>query len=337
MFLEKLAEKRLVPLSHLRPLYVASPHCDRYSRDYTKSRSKYQRIANFTTDASYNCDAICNSGFDFEPYINLANFELSPTNAYRELITYPIYSQSGAMNPKNGNNPSHGGNSKSMKNRQSNTVQHQTNDGGDDKVTTPQNDTDNDGNGAAGASGGVQQYGKNAHESKIDSQQPTSSSTTGHQQSYHPHQHHQMPEPNDGALGGMLPVATTTPSGHLQPISSYYHHQGAMPVSSAPIYYYQADEQIYTPSDMVVPHGVYAVPAAYQPTTTAAGPPSMQPNMYTPAITSTQAGHYPAVQVANWPPFTQTMNPQGKLHDFFYRFRIYKDLFIICFLSLSLN
>lgn len=309
VFIEKLAEKRLIPMSLMRPLYVASSYMDRYSGDLhgnAKSRNRLQRIENFTT--AYNSDAICNSAFDFEPYINLANFTLSPTSAQRELIAYPmLYTQGGAMNANKGNNSSNGGNStgnsKSIKNRQSNSAQHQANDGGDGKFVH-HNDTDNVG---AGANGGVQQYGKKGHELKCDNQ-PTiasSSSTTGHQQSYHPQQH-QMPEPNDGAATGNIQSAAT--AGHL-PQSGYYHHQqSAVPASTAPtVYYYPADEQMYSPSDMVMPHGIYAIPAA-------TGPHSMQPNMYAPAISPMQ-GHYPAVQVGNWQPYTQTVNPQGKLFN----------------------
>lgn len=304
VFIEKLAEKRLMPLSSLRPIYVASSSMDRYSGDLNgnaKARNKRQRIENFTT--AYNSDAICNSAFDFEPYINLANFTLSPTSAHRELIAYPmhIYTQAGTMNANKGNNSSNGGNStgnsKSIKNRQSNGAQNQTNDGGDGKLVH-HNDTDNVG---AGANGGVQQYGKKGHELKSDSQPtiaPSSSSlTTGHQQLYHPQQH-QMPEPNDGAAAGNTQSAQ----------SGYYHQQSTVPASTAPaVYYYPADEQMYPPSDMVLPHGIYAIPAA-------TGPHSMQPNMYAPAI-SPMPGHYPAVQVGNWPPYAQTVNPQGKLFN----------------------
>lgn len=345
VFIEKLAEKRLVPWSHLRPLRSASSsslsreffptnricggigqsYVDRYGYNLhgsTKSRTKRQHIDNFTTGIGNDCDAICNSEFDFEPYINLSNFTLSTSNAQREIIAYPMaYAQSGNGNSSNGGNST--ANTKSMKNRQSNNAQHQTNDG-DSKSAVLKIDTDNgNGNGGNGSGvGGGGQYGKGGHDSKNDSQQSntSASSTTSHQQSYHhqQQQQHQMPEPNvivDASTG--MPAAAGHP-----PMSSYYH-QGtvATATAGAPVYYYQttADDQsgIYSSSDMVVPHGVYAIPA-YQSTTAATVPPTMQPGMYAPAISSTQAVHYPG-PVNGWPAYTQQMNPQGKCFlDFFF-------------------
>lgn len=335
VYIEKFAEKRLVPWTHLRPLHASSP----LSRDFfpmpnnriyggigqpfsyrcgynlhgnTKAHTKRQRIGNFTTGFSYNRDAICNSDFDFEPYINLSNFSLNASHAQRELIAYPmVYSQSGNMNSNNSNsNPSNGGNSKSMKNRQQNNAQHQANDGENKVVTVLKNDTDNGNGNANGGGGGAgsQQYGKNGNESKNDSQSSntSSSSTAGHQQSYH--QQQQMAEPNVivNASGGMPATVSH------QPVSNYYQ-PGPVATAPAPVYYYQAgDDQngVYAPSDMMVPHGVYAIPAApaYQSTAaTTAMPPGMQPGMYAPAAQTT---HYP-IPVNGWPAYTQPMNPQG--------------------------
>lgn len=340
VFIEKFAEKRLVPWTHLRPLHASSP----LSRDFfpmhnnriyggigqpfmyrcgynlhgnTKSHTKRQRNGNFTTDFSYNRDAICNSDFDFEPYINLSNFSLNASHAQRELIAYPmVYSQSGNMNSNNSNsNPTNGGNltgnSKSMKNRQQNNVQHQTNEG-ESKVTVLKNETDNgngNGNGSGGAGG--QQYGKNGHEVKMqnDSQSSntSSSSSVGHQQSYH--QQQQMAEPNVTVVTSSgVPATVSHP-----PVSNYYQ-QGPVVTAPAPVYYYPtaADDQngVYASSDMIVPHGVYAIPAAqaYQSNAaTTAMPQAMQPGMYAPAAQTT---HYP-IPVNGWPAYAQPMNPQG--------------------------
>lgn len=343
VYIEELGEKRLVPWSHLRPLRTLSPssplsrdffpmhriyggfgqsYVDRYGYNLhgnTKSRIKRQRIANFTTDFPYNRDAICNSGFDFEPYINLSNFNLNASNAQREIIAYPmVYSQTSNMQSNNSNsNSSNGGNStgnSKSKNRQSHNAQHPTNDG-ETKVTVLKNETDN-GNGNSGGGGGSgtegQKYGKNGQESKSDSQSAntSSSSTTSHQQqqqSYH-HQQHQMSEPSvtvDTSSG--MPATVSHPQ-----MSSYYH-QGQLATAAAPVYYYPAatdDQNGIYPSDVVVQPGVYAIPAtAYQSTTSAAAmPTTMQPGMYAPA---TQSTHYP-IPVNGWPAYTQPMNPQGK-------------------------
>lgn len=342
VYIEKIAEKRLVPWSHLRPLHAAASSplsrdffpvhnnriCDGIGQSYmyrcdynlhgnTKSYTKRQRIGNFTTGFSYNRDAICNSDFDFEPYINLSNFSLNASHAQRELIAYPmVYSQSGNMNSNNSNsNPSNGGNStgnsKSMKNRQSNNAQHQPNDV-ESKVTVLKNDTDNGNGNGNGNGGGGQQYGKNGHEMKNDSQSSntSSSSNAGHQQSYHQQQQQQMAEPNvtvDTSSG--MPTTVSHP-----PMAANYYQQGPLATAPAPVYYYPtaADDQngIYGSSDMVVPHGVYAIPAAaaYQSTAaTTAMPPTMQPGMYAPA---TQTTHYP-IPVNGWPAYTQPINPQG--------------------------
>lgn len=359
VYIDKLAEKRLVPWAHLRPLHSASlpPSSHQFSRinrngfdgDYwsridrfaydshdsnKKSRVKCQRLDDLMGVCDYRA-AICNSAFDLEPYVNLSNFA---SNTQRELFAYPIYSHTtGNMTKNNGNNNSGNagnsggsagnaasngnptGNVKLLKNRQQQQQQsstNQTNEGDNSKsqMVPLKIDTDNNGVGGSGA-----QYGKaGVHESKIDSQ-PLSSSTTssssttatGHQQTYHQHQHHQMAEQNanvDASTG--MAVATVAEVSH--PHMSSYYHQGA--ATAAPVYYYQtaADDQgIYSTSDMVMQPGVYAVPAAYQHTTTAHGAPPMQPGMYAPVISSTQAaGHYPLVN--SWPTYAQPMNPQGR-------------------------
>lgn len=326
VFIEELKEKRLVPCSHLRPLHSAltreffqpkriyggigqQSQIDRYGYDLhgnTKSRTKRQRTSNF----GFDYDAICNSGFDFEPYINLSNFTLAPTNSQRELIAYPMaYTQSGNMNSNNSNNNNSGGNqtgnTKSMKNRQQpSNGQHQTVNDGDNKLTALKIDTDN--SGSAGIGG---QYGKNGHESKIDSRPSSvlSSSAASFHHNYQHQQQHQMPEPNVTTTD-----ASTAPAGH-PPMSSYYH-QGTTATATAPVYYYQAsaDEHsgIYSPSEMV-----HYIPTAYQATTSATAPPTM-PGMYGPAISSTQIAHYP-VPVSGWSAYTQPINPQGKIFIFF--------------------
>lgn len=347
MYVAKDQSKRLVSFTHLRPLRAArSPSRDfapmynnriggggigqspLYHLDYklhgnTKLHTtKRQRIENFATDFPYNRDAIFNSDFDFEPYINLSNLTLSASHAQRELIAYPmVYSQSGNMNSNNSNQSNGGnstGNSKSMKNRQPNNVQqqqqqlHQTNDG-EGKVTLLKNDTDNgNGNGNSNGGAGGQQYGRNGHELKNDSQlsNNSSSSNAGNQQSYH--QQQQMAEPN---LTVDVSNGMPTTMGHPQ--MSNYHQQGPIVTAPTPVYYYPTagDEQNglhYASSEMVVPHGVYAIPAAaaYQSAAaTTAMPPNMQPGIYAPA---TQTTHYP-IPVNGWPAYTQPMNPQGTI------------------------
>lgn len=369
VYIDKLAVKRLVPWAHLRPLHSASfpfpsslstreffrknrndigggdsQSCiDRFAYNLhssTKSHTKCQRLDNLTgVSGAYDYSAaICNSAFDFEPYTNLSNFALPQSNIQREIIAYPVYTQSsGNMNNANntsnssnasssggGSNNTTSGNGKSMKSRQPTNncaQQHQTNNGdGKSQLIALKIDTENNGGSVGGG-----QYGKNGHESKIDSQPlststTSSSSTTSYQQSYH-----QMPEQNVtvGLSTGMSTAATTalTAAGH-PPMSSYYHHgavtAAAATAAAAPVYYYQTladDPGVYTSSDMVMPPGVYAIPAAYQPTT-ATGAPAMQPGMYAP----TQTTHC-SVPVSNWPAYTQPMNPQGMVF-FCIRFKI---------------
>lgn len=119
-----------------------------------------------------------------------------------------------------------------------------------------------------------------------------------------------MPEQNVDASTGMPAVAAAS----HPPMSGYYPPATLTTAAAAPVYYYQTtgDDQngMYPSTDMVMPHGVYAIPT-YQTNTAATVPPTMQPGMYASAISSTQAAHYP-VPVNGWPAYTQPMNPQGK-------------------------
>lgn len=258
VFIDELAEKRSVPHTSLRPLLSAlrDSFISRDSDQYAKNMSMKENIDKFgfgsrnvrmrtksqqSNDLNIDYAAICNS-FNFEPYINLSNFNLA-TNNHNELIAYPmVYAQSTNMSSNNNSAANTNTSSKPAKNRNQNSQNHTIqNDTNDKQQQSQKSDNDNS-------------YGKNVHESKTDVQQ-TPTTTTGYYQQQSQDQHDAM-------------VSTTHP--HM----ANYYAQG----TTAPVYYCATPEYseqgIYS-SEMVMQPGVYAIPAPYQA-------PPMQPNMYAP-------------------------------------------------------
>lgn len=307
--IENLGEKRSVPFSSLRPL--SGTECDivqpRRRDTYTKLASKKPSIEcvshsaasnkkgpEMTSDLALEHDAICKiqKSLDLESYISLSNFNFTRTNQH-EIIAYPlVYSQPNNMSTNNNS----GGNSntsssKTGKNRNQNS-QNQNNvqcDSNEKQQQVLLSKADED-----------HSYAKNVHESQQDTQQ-TPNSSIGYYQNQHQEQN----------IDASVPVS--------QPqVPNFYPQGGA---SVAPIYYCPTPEyndQMYS-SEMIVPQGVYTIPA-YQT-------PQMQPNMYAP-INGNPAPHYP-VQVGTWPGYNPPMNQQGiiefwkVLNDFSSQYRYF--------------
>lgn len=283
VFIEKLGEKRSVPLSSLRPLsgtereLTASHRCDQYTKlPYKKyNHNKYEslnahRIAckKETNNFSVDYDAICKS-LDFESYINLSNFDFASNNQ-QELIAYPmVFTQSNMSSNNNSNSNSNGG-SKGMKNRGQN-AQNQSNLSGDlnDKQANQMSKIDEENS-----------YANIGHDSKVDSQLGSNQST-----GYYQHQEQSV----DG-----VPIN--------QPHTTNYYNQGLPPT----VYYCptsEYNEQNMYSSEMVMPNSMYAFPQYHAP--------PMQPNMYAP-VAGNQSSHYP-VQVGGWHAgYNPAMNAQGK-------------------------
>lgn len=285
VFIGKLGEKRSVPLASLRPLngaehnIVQSHRADAKLTPTNTSIEKYgYGSCNATSpsdekekldDLVFDYDAIyeITKSLDFDSYINLSNFKLTPNNQ-QEIIAYPmVYSHSNNMNSNNSSGNTNTGGSKKIRNQNAsnlNNVQCDANDKQQHIKTDAEENV----------------YGKNVHDSKPDLQQK--SQTGGYYQS------------QDQNVDASIPMSQ-------QQMSNYYHQ------SAAPIYYCPTPEYSETnmySSEMVMPHGVYAVPThAYQV-------PPMQPNMYAP-MAGGQTSHYP-VHVGSWPGYNPQANTQGK-------------------------
>lgn len=288
VFIDELAEKRSVPHARLRPLLSAQrdSFISRDSDQYAKNVSMKESIDKFgfglrnvrmrtksqhSNDLNIDYAAICNS-FNFEPYINLSNFNLAANNR-NEVIAYPMVYNTQPPN-MNSNNNSGANNtntsSKSAKNRNQNSQNHPgQNDTNDKQQQSQKVDNDNS-------------YGKHVHDTKTDVQQ-TPTTTTGYYQHHSPEQH------VDAAVS-----TTQHPN---------YYAQG----TTAPIYYCATSdysEQGMYSSEMVMHPSVYTFQAPYQT-------PPMQPNMYAP-IPANQTSHYPVPVTGGWPTYTPPINPQGE-------------------------
>lgn len=289
VFIGKLGEKRSVPFESLRPLNgaehnIAQSH--RRDHPYEKLTAKHTSIEKYGScnatsssddkekldDLVFDYDAIyeITKSLDFDSYINLSNFKLTPNNQQQEIIAYPmVYTHSNNMSSNNTSGNTNTGGSKKNRNQNASNLNNVQCDANDKQ---PHIKTD--------AEESV--YGKNVHDSKHESQQK--SQTGGYYQ-------HQSQDQN-------VDAGITMSQQHM---SSYYHQ------STAPIYYCQTPEyseaNMYS-SEMVMPHGVYAVPThAYQV-------PPMQSNMYAP-VAGGQASHYP-IHVGSWPGYNPQANTQGK-------------------------
>lgn len=282
VFIEKLGEKRSVPVSSLRPLSGAerdltasmTARCDQYAnsphKKYNHNKCESVNVSRVTTkketnDFSVNYDAICKS-LDLESYINLSNFDFASNNQ-QELIAYPmVFTQSNMSSNNNSNSNSNSG-SKGMKNRNQN-AQNQNNLSGDlnDKQNNQMTKIDEENS-----------YKNIGHDSKADSQLGSNQSS-----GYYQHQEQNV----DGG------------SVNQQHTASYYN-QGLPPT----VYYStEYNEQNVYSSDMVMPNSVYTFPPYHAP--------PMQPNMYGP-MAGNQGSHYP-VQFGGWHAgYNPAMNPQG--------------------------
>lgn len=286
VFVEKLCETRTVPLASLQPLsgmerdMYAARHCDQYAKSEFKrinteksADSDIRNVKPYAKSQNDNLisknDAICKS-IDLEKYINLSNFDY-PSKIQHQILAYPIYSQTPNMST-NTNSGSHNNNtSKIIKNRNQN--QHNVQCDANDKQTQQQSqitkiDEENT-------------YNVHAHEPKQDFQ-PKSNTTTGYY-------HHQSQDQNIDAG-----------------VSMNQQHQvpGYYTPGMAPVYYCSTaeyNEQNLYSSDMVMPHGVYALPHAYQA-------PPMQPAVYAPV--ANQGSHY-QVPVGSWSGYNPAINAQG--------------------------
>lgn len=292
VFIEKFGEKRTVPAASLQPLsgmerdMFATRRCDQYAKsEYNKGNNdkfavyglrnvkSYTKSQDFD-DLIFGRDAICKS-IDLEPYISLSNFEF-PSDSQQKVIAYPmVYPQTTNMSTNNnsGTNNNNNTSSKIIKGRN----QSQVNLNCDANIEKQQQvqitkiEEENS-------------YNTNAHDSKQDFQQAPNA-VTGY---------YQHPSQDQHVDAGSIPVS------HQQHVPSQYFHPGVAPVYYCPTSEYS--EQNLYPSEMVMPHGVYAIPHAYQA-------PPMQPAMYAP-IAGNQS-HYP-VPVGGWPGYTPPVNSQGK-------------------------
>lgn len=255
--------RNIVP-SHRRNPYAKSirineSSIDKYGYGLCIATSDAEDKVKFD-DLVFDFDAIrdISKTLDFESYINLSDFKFSPSNN-QDIIAYPmVYSQTNSMSTNNSSGNTNMGGSK--KNRNLNTSnQSNMQCESNDKQQHVKIDTEEN------------SYGN----IKQDSQQTQQSG--GYYQ--HQSQDHDAGMPTN-----------------QQPVPDYYHQS-----TTAPIYYCPTPEynesNVYS-SEMVIPHGVYAVPThAYQI-------PAIQPNnMYAP-VAGNQ--HYP-VHVGSWPGY----NPQG--------------------------
>lgn len=277
VFVEKLGEKRTVPLTSLRPLngtqryHTASRRIDQYVKsigeeqniDKCGSKNVKSRIETNEkyNDLVYDYDAICKS-LDLGSYINLSKFDFSTKNQ-QEIIAYPmVYSQSN-------NIPLISGGQKALKNRQQN-AQNSNNLVNDSQEKQQVQMTKIEEENA---------YTNNIHDLKPEQQQ-IQNQTGGYYQPLH--------EQN---IDGNNSV-------NQQQVPGYFHPGGQQ------VYYCPASEysdQMYPP-EMVMPQGVYVPANAYQP-------PPIQPNVYGP-IHGNHGNHYP-VHVGAWPGYSPHMNAQG--------------------------
>lgn len=287
VFIGKLGEKRSVPLTSLRPLSgteciaVESHRRDPYMKSASKIANKYGygslNVALHTQDKEkkldslvLDYDAICeiSKTLDFESYINLSNIKFT-SNQQQELIAYPmLYAHTNNMTSNNSNGNLNTGGPKKSRNQNASIQSHMQHDA-TDKPPHGKMDDENS-------------YGKNVLESKPDSQ--SNQANDGYYQQ----------QPQDQNVDGSVPMN--------QQVPGYYHQTGVAPIYYCPTPEYN-ESNVYT-SEMVMPQGVYAVPAhAYQV-------PQMQPNIYAP-VAANPAAPYP-VNVGNWPAYNPQVNPQGK-------------------------
>lgn len=256
------AQRSNIVPSHRRNPYAKSTHRNESSIDkygLCVAASSAEDKVKFD-DLDLDFDAICkiSKTLDFESYINLSDFKFSQSNN-QEIIAYPIYSQTNSMSANNsGGNTNMGG---SKKNRNQNTSnQNNMQCDPNDKQQHVKIETEENSYGIV----------------KQDSQQTQQSG------GYYQHQS----QDHDAGMS----------TNQQQPVPNYYHQSTAAPIYYCPTPEYN-ESNVY-PSEMVMPHGVYAVPAhAYQV------PPMQSNNMYAP-VAGNQ--HYP-VHVGGWSGY----NPQG--------------------------
>lgn len=295
VYVDKLAENRSVSYTSLRPLNdtLHNSFKSRDSDQYMKNKSMKGRCEKFgfssrnvtshiksklPNDSDITYDAICNT-FNFEPYINLSNFNFTSNNQ-NEVIAYPlVYSQSTNMNPSNNTSGNTNNSSKPSKNRNQNAQNH---------AIIQHNSNDNQQNNQKGDN--ENSYGKNVNELKgSDVQTPTT---------YYQHQHQSQEQHGDTIVPVTLPVPNIQ-----QHHAPNYYNQG-----SASVYYCatpEYNEQGVFSSEMLMQPGVYAIQNPYQT-------PPIQPNVYAP-VSGNQAAHYP-IPVNTWPAYNPPMNPQGNIY-----------------------